>query len=56
MGLCRREHGGDAVSEYAGIRRREVLDPAEAQKVLDSGENRSYERPWELWKRQAQGK
>ena len=32
------------------------LDPAEAQKVLDSGENRSYERPWELWKRQAQGK
>ena len=32
------------------------LDPAEAQKVLDSGENRSYERPWELWKRQVQGK
>ena len=32
------------------------LDPAEAQKVMDSGENRSYERPWELWKRQVQGK
>jgi HCOMODA/2-hydroxy-3-carboxy-muconic semialdehyde decarboxylase len=32
------------------------LDPAEAQKVLDSGENRSYERPWELWKREVQGK
>jgi HCOMODA/2-hydroxy-3-carboxy-muconic semialdehyde decarboxylase len=32
------------------------LDPAEAQKVMESGENRSYERPWELWKRQAQGK
>ena len=32
------------------------LDPAEAQKVMDSGENRSYERPWELWKRQVQEK
>ena len=32
------------------------LDPAEAQKVMDSGENRSYERPWELWKRQVAGK
>ena len=32
------------------------LDPAEAQKVLDSGENRSYERPWELWKQQVKGK
>src|SRR6267143_376202 len=29
------------------------LDPAEAQKVMDAGENGSYERPWELWKRKA---
>jgi ribulose-5-phosphate 4-epimerase/fuculose-1-phosphate aldolase len=29
------------------------LDPAEAQAVIDAGENRSYERPWELWRRTA---
>ena len=29
------------------------LDPAEAQAVLDAGENRRYERPWELWRRSA---
>ena len=29
------------------------IDPAEAQAVLDGGENRSYERPWELWRRRA---
>lgn len=29
------------------------LDPREAQAVLDAGENRRYERPWEMWKRQA---
>jgi len=29
------------------------LDAAEAQAVLDDGENRSYERPWELWRRRA---
>lgn len=29
------------------------LAPEEAQKVLDAGENRGYERPWELWKREA---
>jgi HCOMODA/2-hydroxy-3-carboxy-muconic semialdehyde decarboxylase len=29
------------------------LDPEEARKVLEAGENRGYERPWELWKRQA---
>lgn len=29
------------------------LDPEEAQAVLDGGENRSYERPWELWRRRA---
>jgi HCOMODA/2-hydroxy-3-carboxy-muconic semialdehyde decarboxylase len=32
------------------------LDPAEAKAVLDAGENRSYERPWEMWKRKAMGK
>jgi HCOMODA/2-hydroxy-3-carboxy-muconic semialdehyde decarboxylase len=26
------------------------LDPQEARKVVESGENRSYERAWELWK------
>ena len=31
------------------------LDPAEAQRVLDSGENRSYDRPWELWRRESLG-
>jgi HCOMODA/2-hydroxy-3-carboxy-muconic semialdehyde decarboxylase len=32
------------------------LDPQEAQKVMDAGENRGYERPWELWKARAMGK
>lgn len=32
------------------------LDPQEAQKMMDSGENRGYERPWELWKTKAMGK
>jgi HCOMODA/2-hydroxy-3-carboxy-muconic semialdehyde decarboxylase len=31
------------------------LDPREAEAVLDAGENRGYERPWEMWKRQAMG-
>lgn len=31
------------------------LDPAEARLVVDDGENRGYERPWELWRRQALG-
>jgi ribulose-5-phosphate 4-epimerase/fuculose-1-phosphate aldolase len=29
------------------------LDPQEAQKMMDAGENRGYERPWELWKAKA---
>jgi ribulose-5-phosphate 4-epimerase/fuculose-1-phosphate aldolase len=29
------------------------LDPEEAQKMIDAGENRGYERPWELWKAKA---
>jgi ribulose-5-phosphate 4-epimerase/fuculose-1-phosphate aldolase len=32
------------------------LDPQEAQKIMDAGENRGYERPWEIWKRKAMGK
>ena len=32
------------------------LDPQEAQKMMDSGENRAYERPWELWKARAMSK
>jgi HCOMODA/2-hydroxy-3-carboxy-muconic semialdehyde decarboxylase len=32
------------------------LDPQEAQKMMDSGENRGYERPWEAWKAKAMGK
>ena len=32
------------------------LDPREAQAMLDAGENRGYERPWEMWKRQAMGR
>ena len=32
------------------------LDPQEAQKMMDAGENRGYERPWELWKAKAMGK
>jgi HCOMODA/2-hydroxy-3-carboxy-muconic semialdehyde decarboxylase len=28
------------------------LDPEEARKVLEAGENRSYDRSWELWKKQ----
>jgi len=31
------------------------LDPAEARAVLEAGENRQYDRPWELWRRQALG-
>jgi len=29
------------------------LDPQEAQKVMEAGENRGYERAWELWKAKA---
>lgn len=29
------------------------LDPQEAQKVLDRGENTGYQRPWQLWKQKA---
>jgi ribulose-5-phosphate 4-epimerase/fuculose-1-phosphate aldolase len=32
------------------------LDPQEAQKMMEAGENRGYERPWELWKAKALGK
>ncbi len=32
------------------------LDAQEAQKMMDSGENRGYERPWEAWKAKAMGK
>ena len=32
------------------------LDPQEAQKMLDSGENGGYERPWAAWKAKAMGK
>jgi len=32
------------------------LDPREAQKMMDAGENRAYERPWELWKAKAMTK
>jgi ribulose-5-phosphate 4-epimerase/fuculose-1-phosphate aldolase len=32
------------------------LDAQEAQKMMDSGENRGYERPWELWKAKAMSK
>lgn len=31
------------------------LDPEEARRVIQAGENRSYDRPWELWRRQALG-
>ena len=31
------------------------LDPEEARKVVDAGENRGYERPWEIWKKRAFG-
>jgi ribulose-5-phosphate 4-epimerase/fuculose-1-phosphate aldolase len=31
------------------------LDPEEARQVVAEGENRSYDRPWELWRRQALG-
>ena len=31
------------------------LDPAEAREVLEAGENRGYDRPWELWRRDALG-
>jgi HCOMODA/2-hydroxy-3-carboxy-muconic semialdehyde decarboxylase len=29
------------------------LDPEEARKVVEAGENGSYVRPWELWKQNA---
>jgi HCOMODA/2-hydroxy-3-carboxy-muconic semialdehyde decarboxylase len=29
------------------------LDPKEAQAMIDAGENRGYDRPWEMWKRKA---
>ena len=29
------------------------LDPQEARKVVDAGENTGYERPWQLWKQKA---
>jgi ribulose-5-phosphate 4-epimerase/fuculose-1-phosphate aldolase len=32
------------------------LDPEEARKVVESGENRGYERAWELWKQKVAGK
>src|SRR5206468_12458339 len=32
------------------------LDPEEARKIVESGENRQYDRPWELWKRKAMSK
>ena len=32
------------------------LDPQEAQKIVDAGENGGYERPWPLWKAKAMGK
>jgi len=32
------------------------LDPQEAQKMMEAGENRGYERPWELWKAKAMAK
>jgi HCOMODA/2-hydroxy-3-carboxy-muconic semialdehyde decarboxylase len=32
------------------------LDAEEAKRVMDAGENRGYERPWELWKAKAMGK
>jgi HCOMODA/2-hydroxy-3-carboxy-muconic semialdehyde decarboxylase len=32
------------------------LDPEEARRVMEAGENRGYERPWELWKAKALGK
>jgi len=32
------------------------LDPEEARKIMESGENRSYERAWELWKRKVMTK
>ena len=29
------------------------LSAEETREILEAGENRGYERPWELWKRQA---
>ncbi|HEX9877191.1 MAG TPA: class II aldolase/adducin family protein [Gammaproteobacteria bacterium] len=31
------------------------LDPQEARLVVEAGENRSYDRPWEVWRRHALG-
>ncbi len=32
------------------------LDPQEARKVMDAGENKGYERAWDLWKSKITGK
>ena len=32
------------------------LDPSEARKVIEAGENGGYARGWELWKRQVTSK
>jgi ribulose-5-phosphate 4-epimerase/fuculose-1-phosphate aldolase len=32
------------------------IDPEEARKIMDGGENRGYERAWEIWKKAALGK
>lgn len=32
------------------------LDPQEARKIMDAGENKGYERAWELWKAKLTGK
>jgi HCOMODA/2-hydroxy-3-carboxy-muconic semialdehyde decarboxylase len=32
------------------------LDPGEARKMMEAGENRAYDRPWLLWKRNAMGR
>ncbi len=32
------------------------IDHLESEEILKSGENTSYQRPWELWKRRAMGK
>ena len=32
------------------------LSPEEAKQIMDAGENRGYERPWELWKKKALGR
>jgi HCOMODA/2-hydroxy-3-carboxy-muconic semialdehyde decarboxylase len=32
------------------------LDPAEARQIMADGENRGYERPWDVWKKKALGR